>query len=130
MDRLPEAIAHYEEAIRLLPENALERFNLGSALAQANRIPEAIIRFEEALRLNPDYAEAHSNLGVALARSDRLPEAIAQFNLALRLKPGYYQAHYNLRPGALEAVGRAAEARAEFDAAERLGPPASAILSP
>ena len=53
MDRLPEAIAHYEEAIRLRPENALDRFNLGSALAQVNRMPEAIIRFEEALRLNP-----------------------------------------------------------------------------
>jgi tetratricopeptide (TPR) repeat protein len=85
--RMPDAIAQFEEALRLNPVLAEAHYNLGTTFASAGRIPEAIAHFEAALRLKPDYAEAHYNLGVCLLSAGRIPEAIAQFEEVLRLNP-------------------------------------------
>jgi len=86
--RLPEAIAHFEAALRIDPKNAEAQNNLGFALTSVQgRLPEAISHFEAALKINPDYADAHYNLGVALANLGRIPEAIRHLEAAERLKP-------------------------------------------
>jgi len=85
--RIPDAIAQFEEALRLNPVLAEAHYNLGTTFASAGRIPEAIAQFEAALRLKPDYAEAYYNLGVCLLSAGRIPEAIAQFEEVLRLNP-------------------------------------------
>ena len=66
--RLAEAMAHWEEALRLRPSNAEAHNNLATALAQVGRIPEAIQHYREALRLQPGYARARNNLADLLAR--------------------------------------------------------------
>jgi tetratricopeptide (TPR) repeat protein len=87
--KLPEAISHFEAALRLNPNNAEAHNNLGFALATfPQRLPEAIKHFETALKINPNYADAHYNLGVALSNlRGRMPEAIKHFEAAERLKP-------------------------------------------
>ena len=119
--RTSEAIAQYQEALRLKPDYAEAHNNLGSALADAGRAPEAIAQYEAALRLKPDLVEAHNNLGVALADAGRTSEAIAQFEEALRLKPDYAEAHNNLGL-ALANAGQAPEAIAQYEAAVGLKP--------
>ena len=64
MGRLPKAIAHYEDAIHLKPDDLDAHYDLGDALATAGKVPEAISGVpEEVLRLDPDDDEAHSDLG-------------------------------------------------------------------
>ena len=67
--RVPEAIGHYEQALRLNPDFADAHRNLGNALMQTGRTQEAIGHYEQALRIRPDFFEAHSNLGNALLQS-------------------------------------------------------------
>jgi tetratricopeptide (TPR) repeat protein len=49
--RIPEAIEHYQQALRIKPDYAEAHYNLGVALGQAGRIPEAIGHLEQALRI-------------------------------------------------------------------------------
>ncbi len=119
--RLPEAIPHFTEALRLRPDYPQARVGLGSALASLGRLDEARAQFEEALRLRPDFADAHYNLGLILRATGHIPEAAAQFTEALRLKPSFPEAHNNLGV-ILGEAGRKAEAIAHFEAALELNP--------
>jgi len=119
--RLNDAIARYEEALRLRPDHDEVHNNLGNCLSSLGRTQEAIAQYKEALRLNPDYVEAHNDLGIALSSLDRFPEAVVQYQEALRLNPGLYQANFNLG-NALNSLGRTREAVAQYEQASSLKP--------
>jgi tetratricopeptide (TPR) repeat protein len=87
--KIEEAIAHYQQALRIKPDYADAHNNLGVALMGQGRVQEAIGHFEQALRIKPDYAEAHVNLGNALALGGRTPEAIEHYQQALKLRPDF-----------------------------------------
>ena len=119
LGKLPEAIGHFEQALRIKPDYAEAHFNLGNFLQQAGKLPEAIGHFEQALRIKPDYAEAHLNLGNALLQAGKLPAAIGHYEQALRIKPDDAAIHYNLA-FALGLEGAAAEAAAHYAGAIRI----------
>jgi protein O-mannosyl-transferase len=51
--RTPEAIAHYEAALRIKPDSAEVHYNLGAILSKMpGRMPEAIGHLEDTLRIN------------------------------------------------------------------------------
>ena len=53
--RLPEAISHFETALRIKPDYAQAHSNLGDALLQLpGRMPDAIAQYEAALRISRD----------------------------------------------------------------------------
>jgi tetratricopeptide (TPR) repeat protein len=118
---VPEAIDHYEQALRLKPDLAVAHYDLGIALAGQSKVQEAINHYEQALRIQPDYAEAHNNLGIALVRLGRLREAIEQYQQALRIKPDYAEAQYNLG-NALMGQGGLQEAIGHYEQALRIQP--------
>jgi tetratricopeptide (TPR) repeat protein len=123
-DRLPDAMAQFEAAVRISP-NAVEAHNdLGYALAQIpGRLPEAIAEFQAALQINPDFAKAHFNLGNALMQTPgRSAEAIAQFEAAVRINPDLMDAHHNLGNALMQIPDRVPEAIAEYEAALRIDP--------
>ena len=119
--RVPEAIAQFEETVRLKPDYANAHYNLGIALSAAGRMPQAIAQLEEAVRLRPDNGEEHYSLGYLLTAEGRIPEAITQFEETVRLKPDYADARNNLA-NALMAGGRMPEAIAQYEEALRLKP--------
>src|SRR5262249_25276232 len=91
-----EAIASYQQAIRLKPGYADAHNNLGTVLARHGRLDEAMSSYHQALHLKSDYPDVHNNLGLALARQGRLDEAVVSYQQALRLKPDSAEAHSNL----------------------------------
>ena len=64
--RIDEAILQFREAIRLKPDDAAARNNLGIALVSKGQLDEAIRQFQAALRLKPNDAEIQKNLTRAL----------------------------------------------------------------
>jgi tetratricopeptide (TPR) repeat protein len=119
--RVPEAIMHLEQALRIDPGRTSTRVNLGNALLFEGKVSEAIGQYEQVLRIRPDFADAHNNLGFALERAGRVQESIGQYEQALQLKPDYVEAYYNLGV-ALERLGRVEESIGEYEQALRLKP--------
>jgi D-hydroxyproline dehydrogenase subunit beta len=119
--QLPEALAVYEEAVRLDPNVAAAHRGLGWVLFRTGRSPEAEAALREAIRLDPDLAGTHRALGFVLGRLRRFPEAEAAFGEALRLGPDSPNAHHGLG-WVLGQTGRSPEAESEFREAIRLDP--------
>ena len=119
--RPTEAVAHYQEAIRLQPTAPEPYYNLGLAFARLHRSDEAINFYQEALRRQPKYPEAHNNLGNVLLAAGRRDEAGAHYEEARRLKPDWAEAHSNLANLRLEQ-GRTTEAIQCGEDAVRLDP--------
>jgi tetratricopeptide (TPR) repeat protein len=119
--RIPEAIGHYEQALRISPDSPEAHNNLGFALKQTGRTQEALGHYEHALRVKPDYAEAHYNLGIALGQVGRISEAIEHLEQAVRIKPDYAEAHNDLG-NALLQVGKDQEAIEHLEQALRIKP--------
>ena len=107
--RFDEARTHLEEALRLRPDYAEARTNLGSVLQAQGRLNEAIDAFRQALRNKPKDGQVHFNLGNALTAAGRIDEAIDHFRQATSFTPGSFEAHNNLAV-ALGSRGRFEEA--------------------
>jgi len=121
---LLDAVAEYEEALRLMPDDAEIHNDLGSIyLGLPGRRDDAIAQYGEALRLRPGYFEVRNNLGNALSGvPGRLGDAIAQYEEALRLKPADAEVHNNLGSALSKVPGRHGDAIAQYGEALRLKP--------
>lgn len=69
LGRLPEAIAAYQQNIRLAPGDVLARNNLGNAWRDSGRPREAMRAFRAAVEIDPDYLPAWHNLGLTFYQS-------------------------------------------------------------
>jgi tetratricopeptide (TPR) repeat protein len=123
-DRHAEAIAEFEEVLRLNPDFAEAHYGLGVELARLpGRRADALAAYARALELRPDFAEAHNNLGLMLAADpNRRADAIAHFEAALRVKPDHALAHANLADVLVKSADRLPEAMAHYHEALRLRP--------
>lgn len=119
-DKLADAVAHYEAALRSEPNYAEAHNNLGAVLLRQGRFDEALARYTTAVTLKPEYLY-YFNLANAQMDAGRPSEAVPNYRHALRLKPNSSPAHHNLGM-ALRAQGQAEQAMAEFGAALRLQP--------
>jgi tetratricopeptide (TPR) repeat protein len=106
--RPEEAIAHFDEALRLQPSYADAQFGLGVALAAQGKFDEAIAQYERALELDPTHVQAHNNFGVILLARNDVEGALDQFIAAVRLEPDVGPPLANLRL-ALTRLGYAEE---------------------
>ncbi len=90
--RIPEAVASYEQALRLHPVgNADAEYNLGNGYLAEGRLPEAIVHSRNAIRFAPANPEAHNNLGMALDRSGDARAAAREFQEAIGLYRAFLQ---------------------------------------
>ena len=121
-----EALAHLEEAVRLMPGYPDAHFNLGNFLFRQGALLAALEHCEAAVRLRPGYFEAYFVLGGVLDRLDRRKEALERYGMAWRIHPD--------DPGLNEEMGnvlmrekRWGEAAEHYAAAVRSRPESAAL---
>ncbi|WP_432810380.1 tetratricopeptide repeat protein [Pantanalinema sp. GBBB05] len=86
-NRYEEAIACYDKAIQMEPENAKAWLSRGAILAKLQQYEPAIAAYDRALQVKPDGSEAWFGRGTVLAKLQRFDEAIAAYDKAIQLKP-------------------------------------------
>lgn len=104
-----EALASYDQSLRLNPDLIQALYNRGNALLDLNRHEQALISFDRVLEIKPDFAEALCNRGNALLGLKLPEQALASFSKALELKPDFTEAICN--------QGIVLQALKQFDAA-------------
>jgi Flp pilus assembly protein TadD len=119
--RLPEAIAHLEDATKLHPAHTGARSALGLALMMAGRPEEAAAELQKARELAPWKVEIHNNFGKLFLQQGDAPEAEKHFRRAIALDARCAVAYNNLGV-ALFLMGRPAEALSAFQTALDIDP--------
>jgi Flp pilus assembly protein TadD/ribosomal protein L40E len=121
LGRYDEAIASYDKALKINPNDSGAWHNRGTALGKLGRYAEALDSFNQALKIKTNDFNAWNNRGTALGKLSRYTEAIASYDQALKIEPGYTNAWYN-RGNALGQLGQYTEAVASFDQAIKINP--------
>ncbi len=85
--RYEEALAAFEQALRLDPNDGLTYRMKGMALRALRRNEEALAAYEQAIVLDATDAEAHSGKGDTLFALKRYEEALAAYENPSTLSP-------------------------------------------
>ena len=96
VNRLPQAYAEIQRALKVGDFDHRARFLKAHYLQQMGRNPEAATAYLHALEAHPNYAHSHHNLGGVYAAQKEFHQAIASYQKAITLRPGYYQAQLHL----------------------------------
>ncbi len=119
--RAEEAMARYDEALRLDPQTPDVRVDLAVLLMDRGRFAEARPHLEAALAQRPDDAYARTNLASVFEKLGETEHAVAQAREAVRLDSDAGPAHNNLGR-LLAAQGKLTDAVVEYSAALALQP--------
>ncbi|MEA5554219.1 tetratricopeptide repeat protein [Anabaena cylindrica UHCC 0172] len=115
------ALAFYNQATKMQPEDHEYWFNQGLTLFHLQRLEEAIASYDQALSLKPDFHKAWYNRGGILGEFGDFDNAIASFDQAIQFKPNYQEA-WSSRGLALLKLGLIWEAISSYDQALNLQP--------
>lgn len=94
--RVPEAIGHLQEAVRLDSESYEGNYNLARAFEDTARPRDAATHYREALRLRPEDPASHYNLARLLEEAGDASEATNHYRQAVTAQPDFPAAHTNL----------------------------------
>ena len=123
-----EAIAAYEEAIKLDPGNSSAWNNIGHVLNCQGKNDEAINYFDEAIKRDLNSTSAWNNKGHALFSQGKYDEAVKAYSEAIERDPSSVDA-WNNKGIALCYLGKYDEAIECFDGAIRADPDHAASYS-
>jgi len=121
LERYDDALAAYEEAIRLHPADAFAKTGRAEVLKALERYDDALAAYEEAIRLHPADAVAKTGRAEVLKALERYDDALAAYEEAIRLYPADAVAK-NGRAEVLKALERYDDALAAYEEAIRLHP--------
>jgi tetratricopeptide (TPR) repeat protein len=119
--RLNEALACYQQALKLDPERWSILDSVARVLQEQGRFDDAAGLFERAIEQNPESAQLHANYASLLSERGRYEEAITAYRHALACEPGRGAAHHGLGL-TLQETGRLDLAETCFREAIRLDP--------
>jgi tetratricopeptide (TPR) repeat protein len=116
-----DALSDFDHYTRVAPEDFAGFFYQGVALSSLARYDEALAAFDTSAALNPQEPNTYYQRGwILLTQKHRLAEAEAEFNRLLTLSPGHVDALL-LRADSLDSQGKEGPARADREAAKKLG---------
>jgi tetratricopeptide (TPR) repeat protein len=95
-NELDRAIAEYEIAIVLEPEDASSHFNLAYLYDKKGASDQAAARYHKAVQFDSTYATAYNNFGLAYQSLGMLNQARDEYQRLLRWDPQNANAHYGL----------------------------------
>jgi tetratricopeptide (TPR) repeat protein len=121
LGKYEEALAEFETALRLNPDDADLYWIRGSCYRDQGRLDEALTDYGFALQITPDYAQVYNDRGNTYSALGRYEEALADYNHALSLDPKLVQAYSN-RGATYNELGRYEEALADFTRALQIAP--------
>jgi hypothetical protein len=121
-DQIPAAVAEYEKAVSLSPNDYRFWMDFGAALEQAGDSDRAERAMRVAVKLAPSYSYPSWHLGNLLLREGRYPEAFAELHRASEanneLRPQLFNLAWQVNKDDFEAllvsIGKGAETRIEF----------------
>lgn len=116
-----EAIADYDEVIKLAPKEARAYNNRGTVYRDKGDADRAMADFEASIKINRRYSDAHYNLGAAYAAKGETIKAIASYSMAIATDRRNANA-YVARAIAQLYAGAAAKAQLDLRLALRLAP--------
>jgi tetratricopeptide (TPR) repeat protein len=111
----------YTEALRIKPDYASVRYDLGILFFKQGKWDQAIEQYRKSLALDPNEPDWHYNLGLAYQDKGNLDSAISEYREAKRLNPNKFDARMNLG-SALMQKGLYAEAVMELRELEAMAP--------
>jgi predicted O-linked N-acetylglucosamine transferase (SPINDLY family) len=120
-ERPAEALASFDQALRLSPAMAEIHNERAAALLALGRPAEALAALDRSLALKPDYPGTLINRGMAQMALNRPEAALADFDIVLRRQPRLALALV-ARGAALEKLGRPAEALDSYNRAHAADP--------
>jgi tetratricopeptide (TPR) repeat protein len=116
-----EAIALYDKAIEIDPNNVKVLVTKGEILYELARFKEAIALYDKAIEIEPKFKEAWYNKGLALAKLGRYQAALSCFDKAIEIDPNNPDA-WESKGLALYKFGKYKEAVTSFDKAIEIDP--------
>ena len=121
-DQMPQALAEFEKAASLSPNDYRFWMDFGTALEQSGEVERAEKALRRSVELAPAYAYPRWYLGNLLLRSGRYPEAFSELRRASEADPTFQPQLFNAAwsiyrddtQALTVAVGSTATARAGF----------------
>jgi len=116
-----QAIAEYNQAIKIDPYTLEAYFNRGVIYEIQGDYDGALADYNQALQINPNYAIAYSNRGNVYTKKGNYDQAIAEYNQAIKIDPNYAMAYSN-RGAIYGTQGDYDQAIAEYNQAIKIDP--------
>jgi len=117
--KLDEGIALMNREIEINPGNGNAFYRLGDAYARQLNWDEAVGPLKKSIWLNPYFSAPYIVLGKTYMKKNQLVTAEGVLRRAVQMDPNNKSGRYLLAQS-LQKLGRAEEAKREFEAAERL----------
>jgi tetratricopeptide (TPR) repeat protein len=91
---LEAAVAAYEQAIELQPDNTRALCNQAVVLGQLQRFSEALARYDRAISIDSKDALIHCNRGMLLNAMGQKDAALGAFDAAIACNADFFAAHF------------------------------------
>jgi Tfp pilus assembly protein PilF len=93
LEKYDQAIADFDEAIKLQPDEAPFYNSRGKAYHRKKDFEKALADYQKAIELNAKYAIAHNNRAILLRDMGRYEEALKDHELAIKFSPLFPEAY-------------------------------------
>jgi predicted SAM-dependent methyltransferase len=106
-----QALAKYDEAIRLAPTLPRAHLNRGNILLKTGNADAALDAYSTAVAHDPEFANGHYSVGNVYLQTDRLDAALLAYTRAVELDPDFVDAQL-ARNHVIGRLGKANDATA------------------